>query len=52
MDIQILTIGTLGLLVAGGWLIDFLRTREDSRFNRRLARQLRESADTILGPRP
>lgn len=49
MDSEVFTIGALALLVAGGWLIDFLNHREESRLGRHVARQLKKSAETIHG---
>ncbi|MBO9513840.1 MAG: hypothetical protein J7549_06940 [Variovorax sp.] len=49
MDSEVLTMGVLALLVAGGWLIDLLNHREESRFRRHVARQLKKSADTLHG---
>ncbi|SEA80241.1 hypothetical protein [Variovorax sp. YR216] len=49
MDSEVFTIGALALLVAGGWLIDLLNHREESRLSRGMARQLKKSADTLHG---
>lgn len=49
MDSEVFTIAALALLVAGGWLIDLLNHREESRLSRGMARQIKKSTDTIHG---
>ena len=51
MDSEVLTIGALALLVAGGWLIDLLTHREESRLSRSMIRHIKKSAATLHGMR-
>jgi len=49
MDSEILTLVVLAILVAGGWLIDFLSHRSSSTLEREMVRQIKKSAQTIRG---
>ena len=49
MDSEVLTLGALAILVAGGWLIDVLSHRGSSPLQRRMASQIKKSAETIRG---
>ena len=51
MDSEVLTIGALALLVAGGWLIDLLNHRDESRLSRSMIRHIQKSADALHGLR-
>ena len=49
MDSEILTLGALAILVAGGWLIDLLGHRGSSELQREMVNRIKKSADTIRG---
>ena len=49
MDSEVLTLGALAILVAGGWLIDVLSHRDPSPLQRQMAHQIKKSVDTIRG---
>lgn len=49
MDSEVLTLGALAILVAGGWLIDLLSHRDPSPLQRQMADQIKKSLDTIRG---
>jgi len=47
MNSEILTIGVLALVVAGGWLIDVLNQHEMDKFRRNLANRLKKASDSF-----
>ncbi len=47
MNSEILTIGVLALVVAGGWLIDVLNQHDTAKFRRELATQLKKVSDSL-----
>lgn len=49
MDSEVVTLGVLAIVVAGGWLIDLLSHRAPTSLQRQMANQLKKSADTIRG---
>ncbi|MDM0071923.1 hypothetical protein [Variovorax sp. J31P207] len=49
MDSEVLTLGVLAILAAGGWLFDVLGHRGASPLQRRMVHQIKKSADTIRG---
>ena len=49
MDSEVLTLGALALVVAGGWLIDLINQHDTARFRRELASQLKKVSDTLHG---
>jgi hypothetical protein len=49
MDSEVLTLGALAVLVAGGWLIDVLNHLGATPLQRRMLRQIKKSVDTIRG---
>jgi hypothetical protein len=49
MDSEVLTLGALAILVAGGWLFDVLGRRGASALQHRMVHQIKKSADTIRG---
>lgn len=49
MDSEVLTLGALAVLVAGGWLIDLLSHRSSSELQREMVNRIKKSADTIRG---
>ena len=44
---SIVSLGVVAVAVAGGWLWEIIAHRESSRLDRKLQRQLRQSADTL-----
>ncbi|MDM0013475.1 hypothetical protein QTH87_13620 [Variovorax sp. J22P168] len=49
MDSEVVTLGVLAIVVAGGWLIDVLSHRSPSPLQRQMVNQIKKSADTIRG---
>jgi hypothetical protein len=47
MNSEVLTIGVLALVVAGGWLIDVLNQHDTAKFRRELATQLKKVSDSL-----
>ena len=50
MNSEVLTIGVLALVVAGGWLIDVLN-HDTAKFRRELASHLKKASDSFHGAR-
>jgi hypothetical protein len=47
MNSEVLTIGVLALVVAGGWLIDVLNQHDTAKFRRELATHLKKVSDSL-----
>jgi hypothetical protein len=51
MNSEVLTIGVLALVVAGGWVIDVINQHDTAKFRRELASHLKRASDSFHGAR-
>jgi hypothetical protein len=49
MNSEVLTIGVLALVVAGGWVIDLINQHDTAKFRRELASHLKKASDSFHG---
>jgi hypothetical protein len=49
MDTEILTLGALAILIAGGWLLDLFGQGASADLEREMELRIKKSAETIRG---